>query len=385
MRSICMMFFPALLIFSGCTTLSAERRSLNDSMTAYDSAPVSLKSKSVSGVNRMRRMNVSADGVSASGYFQQSSRQMAYTAGFTVVVKEQKKALEELKILCEKLGGYLVSSARGNMKMKVPVQKADEFIKSAGNVGKVSDFRISAEDLTDTITDLAVRLDNLRKLRTRLTELLNKTQKVEEILKVEKELNRVTTEIERIDAQLQNNRNRVAFVTFDVAVIVEHGAMPDGTPEAVKRFAFLKKLVSGNPGDEDEPLFDLAVPGVLVPVTGGNSGSGFSATTSDDCLLRTWEVEVPEESKLEFWRDLYCKALKSLYGFDQVKVFPAKFNGLEAFRITAERTTAKGIEHYFAVISVKRCWNDHLQIVEFFGPSTAFAKYEKEISRAVLK
>ena len=121
MRNISIMFFPALLIFSGCTTLSAERGSLNDSMTAYDSAPALAKSKSFSGVNRMRRMDVSADGVSAGGYFQQSSRQMAYTAGFSVVVKEQKKALEELKTLCEKLGDKIeiVMSKQG----KNPLQR----------------------------------------------------------------------------------------------------------------------------------------------------------------------------------------------------------------------------------------------------------------------
>ena len=381
MHKICMMFFPVVLIISGCSNLGKSGENVRDSFSAQDTFPVA---ESAAGVSR-KAMRAHAVNSVDGGFFRQSSRQMAYTAGFTVVVKEEKKALDELKNLCEKLGGYLVSSARGNMRMKVPVKNADEFVKKAGNFGKVSDFRISAEDLTDTITDLGVRLDNLRKLRARLTELLNKAQKVEEMLKVERELNRVTTEIERIDAQLQNNKNRVAFVTFDVAVIVEHGAMPGGTPEAVNRFAFLKKLASNEKGDEDKPLFNLNIPDILVPVTGGADGSGFAATTSDDCLFRSWETEISENSKLEFWRDLCCKALKGRFGFDQVKVFPVKFNGLEAFKITAERVTAKGTESYFAVISVKRCWNDYLQIVEFFGPSAAFAKYEKEISKAVLK
>ena len=43
----------------------------------------------------------------------------------------------------------------------MPTAKADEFLKGARGIGKVTNFTISAEDLTDSITDTGVRLDNL--------------------------------------------------------------------------------------------------------------------------------------------------------------------------------------------------------------------------------
>lgn len=379
MRRFFSLLVPAALCLTGCH--SSNDHVLVDGAVARN---YSMESPAVSARNKTKSMRTNAP-VSDRGYFQESSRMMAYTAGFTLVVKEQSKAQDDVKKLAEKLGGYLVSIARNNMRLKVPVKKADEFLKSSGTLGKVSDFRISAEDLTDTITDLNVRLDNLRKLRTRLTELLKKAQKVEDMLKVERELNRITTEIERLDAQLQNNKNRVDFVTFDVALIAEHGSLPGGTPEAVKRFAFLRRLVSSEAGDEDEALFCLKLPENFVPVSDGSDDSGFAATTSDNCIFRSWEAVIPDDSKLEFWQDLYGQALQGYFLFNNVKIFPVKFNGRNAVKITAERVTVKGVEKYLAVISVKTGWNDYLQIVEFFGPAAAFDKYEPAVSKAVLK
>jgi hypothetical protein len=327
-----------------------------------------------------------AAGAPQSSFFQQqSSRMMAYTSGFTLTVKKQSTALDEIKKLAESLGGYLVSSARGNMKLKIPVAKADEFLKKSGNYGKMSDFRISAEDLTDTITDLGVRLDNLRKLRTRLTELLAKARNVEEMLKVERELNRVTTEIERIDTQLQNNKNRVAFVTFDVAVIEEHGAIPSGTPQAIDRFNFLEHLASDLSGMEDKPLFGITAPEGFVALSQGGRRAGFAATTSDDCIFRTWEVRVPSESTLEFWEKIICRTLQNRRSFSNIKVLPATFKGEKAVKITAELSTSRGIQHYMALITVDRCFYDELRIVEFFGPEAAFKKHEKAVSAALQK
>ena len=382
-KKIFQLFFCSLLL-GGCYSPSSQDNS------NYDYAPPAAETLAGSAgmADRMKMKSFSNQAVnsdSAAGFFQKSDRMMAYTAGFTLTVKKQSVALDEIKKLAESLGGYLVSSARGNMKLKIPVTKADAFLKSSGKYGKMSDFRISAEDLTDTITDLGVRLDNLRKLRAQLTELLNKAKNVEEMLKVERELNRVTTEIERIDAQLQNNKNRVDFVTFDVAVIEEHGAIPGGTPLAIDRFDFLKKFASDNGGLENEPLFSLDIPEGFVAIGQGARESGFAATSSDDCIFRTWEARIAPESTLEFWEKVICRSLQSRKSFEQVKVFPAEFCGKPAFRITAQQHTSRGLQLYMAVVTIDRCFFDELRVMEFFGPETAFKTHEKSIVELLQK
>ena len=393
-------FFAALsgtLILCGCTSLgiSAENHSVKSKAAGRNDSARNLSASAAGRNYSARNLSASSDSIALSersaggsnSYFQQSSRMMAYSAGFTLTVKKQSTALDEVKKLAESLGGYLVSSRRGNMQLKVPVAKADEFLEKSGKIGKKSDFRISAEDLTDTITDLGVRLDNLRKLRTRLTELLKKAESVEAMLKVERELNRVTTEIERIDAQLQNNKNRVAFVTFEVAVIEEHGAVPGGTPVAFDRFGFLKKLASNSGGLKSEPLFDIALPAGFVAVREGGVQSGFAATTSDDCLFRTWDADVAADSTLEFWEKVIFRSLQNRKSFENIKIFPAELNGEKAMKITAQFNTSRGVQSYMAVIAVERniFGSDTLQIVEFFGPQEAFEKHEKAVSAVLQK
>ena len=321
-----------------------------------------------------------ADG--ASGYFQRSNRMMAYESSFTLTVKESDKALDDIKLLAEKLGGYLVSSHDGRMIIKVPVAKADEFLKSSAVFGKVSRFSISTDDLTDTITDLNVRLENLRKLRARLADLLNAAKKVEDILRVERELNRVTTEIERMEATLKNNQNRVNYVTFNISVVEQQGLMPDGTPQAIAHFSFLKKLMSTAAGGESYPLFGLEVPENFVTMPDGGLRNVFAATSSDDCVLRMWKVYVADDSTLEFWQQMIARTLQSKKSLEKIKVVPTGFDGRKAVKITGEVTTRRGIESYMAVISIKSCWgDDQLQIVEFFGPQEAFNAHEAAVNK----
>ena len=379
------LFLGCAALLCGCNNVAQAH--LDDTDAIVESAATgyapSMKMKRAVNTNM-----ISADrSNSGSAFFGESSRLMAYTAGFTVVAKQQSVAMDEIKKLAESLGGYLLSRERGNMVLKVPVKKGDEFLKRAGDTGKITDFRISADDLTDTITDLNVRLANLRKLRNRLNELLVKAKNVEEILKVERELNRITTEIERLDAQLQNNQKRVDFVTFNVAVIEEHGALPGGNPQVIDQFGFLKKLSSEATGTRDEPLFGLDLPDDFVRIEIGLIQSQtFAAATSDDCILRTWEADVPDGSTLEFWQTVVCRYLSARKKYTDIKCVPVKFDGSDAVKITAQQTTVSGIARYMAIVSVERAiGDDELRFVEFFGPEDAFEKHEKTVSAAILK
>ena len=146
----------AAVLLAGCTSIS-------QSMTDVERRPVfDGEIPVVESIAPPVRLAKNASGGAAnSSYFQTSDRMVAYTAGFTLSVKQRDAAVDDVKKLAESLKGYIVSSRKGNMTIKVPVQKADEFLKSSGKYGKVSDFYIQADDLTDTITDLTVRLDNL--------------------------------------------------------------------------------------------------------------------------------------------------------------------------------------------------------------------------------
>ena len=86
---------------------------------------------------------------------------------------------------------------------------ADEADAADGNLSSMS---ARAEDLTRAITDTAARLEAQRTLRTRLLRLLERdTDKVGDLLQIERELARVQSEIESADSYLKILRARVAM------------------------------------------------------------------------------------------------------------------------------------------------------------------------------
>src|SRR5262249_43164394 len=75
---------------------------------------------------------------------------------------------------------------------------------------------VTAQDVTEEFRDLEVRLKSAHAVQARLTELLAKAVKVEESLAIERELDRVTGEIERIEGRMKFLRDQAAFSTITV-------------------------------------------------------------------------------------------------------------------------------------------------------------------------
>ena len=83
--------------------------------------------------------------------------------------------------------------------------------------GEITSRSTTAEDLTRTILDTGARLGAQRTLQTRLEGLLaNRDGDLGELLSVERELARVTGEIESITAQLRALRLRVAMSSLSI-------------------------------------------------------------------------------------------------------------------------------------------------------------------------
>ena len=78
--------------------------------------------------------------------------------------------------------------------------------------------RTSAVDVTDDFYDLQVRLENARLEQSKLKELYAKAVSVDEMLKVEKELARVTTDLEVLEGRMRLMENQTSYATISVHV-----------------------------------------------------------------------------------------------------------------------------------------------------------------------
>ena len=75
----------------------------------------------------------------------------------------------------------------------------EDAVKRVEKIGDMLHRNVTAEDVTEEFRDLEVRLRGARAVQERLTQLLAKATKVEESVLIEKELDRVSGEIDRVD------------------------------------------------------------------------------------------------------------------------------------------------------------------------------------------
>jgi hypothetical protein len=71
--------------------------------------------------------------------------------------------------------------------------------------------------VTEQYLDVSLRLKNAREVRDRIAALLASAKTVEDSLKVERELERLSSEIERMEGRLKFLRDRAAYSTITIS------------------------------------------------------------------------------------------------------------------------------------------------------------------------
>jgi hypothetical protein len=123
------------------------------------------------------------------------------------VDETERKAIE----IGQALGGYLVSQDERRLVLRVPAAKFQDALKQLEGVGDVRGRRIHSEDVTADFRDLNIRLRNAEEVRDRLAALLAKANDAAAALAIEKELDRVTEQLERLKGELRAMEERIAF------------------------------------------------------------------------------------------------------------------------------------------------------------------------------
>ncbi|MDX6180925.1 DUF4349 domain-containing protein [Flavobacterium sp. Fl-77] len=109
------------------------------------------------------------------------------------------------------------NSAFRNITIRVPSQNFDFFIeKISKGVSYFENKEITSEDVTEQYIDLNSRLKTKRKLEERYLEILQKANKISEILEIEKQISAIREEIEAKEGQLKYLESRVSESTITI-------------------------------------------------------------------------------------------------------------------------------------------------------------------------
>lgn len=148
-----------------------------------------------------------------------SERKLIKEAMLRLRVKQQRAVNDAIQALAQEYGGYLVQSQPEKVIIRVEADRLEEAldeIESLTGVQELVSRRIEGRDVTKTMRNYSIRLDNKREARQRYLELMQEATSVSDMLKIEKELERLNTEIEEIESQLRALEERVALSKITV-------------------------------------------------------------------------------------------------------------------------------------------------------------------------
>lgn len=150
------------------------------------------------------------------------------TGQASVEVDSLEPAVVLVRALAGRVGGYIANTAMqtghgqlrsATIEVKIPSERFDEALAGLGPIGKLESVNVSAEDVGEEFTDVTARMENARRLESRLIELVaTRTGKLKDVLDVERELARVREEIDRYDGRLRYLKAHASLSTLTIGV-----------------------------------------------------------------------------------------------------------------------------------------------------------------------
>lgn len=145
-----------------------------------------------------------------------AKRMLIYSARITMAVADIESCLAMVQKHADEMGGYMISMASDGITVRVPAKEFFGLLDRLKGLGQTLTKDINASDVTDEYVDLQLRLKNAEALRDRFLAILAQAKDVKDTLAVERELNRIREEIERIKGRLAMLSQQIRYSTVEV-------------------------------------------------------------------------------------------------------------------------------------------------------------------------
>jgi hypothetical protein len=116
---------------------------------------------------------------------------------------------------------------RGTVVVKVVPENLDRFVQKIRDLGELKNQTLGTEDITKAYFDTDSRLKNARVMEQRLIDMLKKkSDDINDLLQVERELGRVREQIEQMQGELKYWDSQVQFATMTIQLTEKDMEVP---------------------------------------------------------------------------------------------------------------------------------------------------------------
>lgn len=161
-----------------------------------------------------------------------TDRKLIKTVNMDVETQEFDSLLSAIENRVSELGGYIEnmntyngsyyngyrSTRNADMTIRMPKEQLDVFLETVTGNSNVVRRSDNVEDVTLAYVDLESHRDALRTEQSRLLELLEKAESIEDIITIEQRLSDVRYQLESMESQLRTYDNQVDYSTVYLSV-----------------------------------------------------------------------------------------------------------------------------------------------------------------------
>lgn len=171
-----------------------------------------------------------AGNASADGEAKQKNQKLIFTYNYTVETKEFDSFYEKVSEKVTQTGGYIEhfetsgSAADGinrhaNLTLRIPAEQMDQMLTLLDSDSNVTYQSRSSEDVTLRYVDMESHLKALRTEQETLLQLMEKADKLKDVIALQSQLTQVRYEIESYESQLRTYDNLVDYSTLYLDII----------------------------------------------------------------------------------------------------------------------------------------------------------------------
>lgn len=268
-------------------------------------------------------------------------------------------------------GGYVERMDETSAAFRVPVARFQAVFDETLKLGDVLKKSITVQDITESFQDTGLRLQIAEATRKKLMELLNKTTKEEEKLRLLREIHRLNEEIEQLINQKDTLSALASFSRLTLEILPRQEISRDEKPDDIREFEWIQSLspFERDVAQQDEYLA-FEVPKGMVPLDRKHL---WVAESADGAVFWAHRRSNYPKGDTDFW----FEAIKTRIEPE----FTATVSNVGNFKLLRlmSRTTAP----YVYLIGV-HVVDDRLEMVEIYFPSTTQeTRYWESVSQSI--
>jgi len=200
--------------------------------------------------------------------YQDWDKKLIKTANITIEAANYPRFDQDIRTSLKRYGAYIASEEQAFsddrkqnlMTIKVPVAYFESLLGSfASDSNRVVQKNISTEDVTSEMYDSKSRIEARKKIRERYVQLLQQAKKMDDVLKVEQEINNIQEELESASGRLNYLSHQTSYST----VHLTYFSLLTASPQTHKPNAFWNRLKEGF-ADGGEILVEIILIGIRL-------------------------------------------------------------------------------------------------------------------------